>query len=110
MDWAEASRGSIRVGEEIDEARAALALGDREHAAEEMGDAMLALANAPRFVGHDAERRCGALAKSSPSASRRSSASPPRAELELVDARRTQIEVIGRKPSARLTPTSVEPA
>ena len=44
-----------KVGEEIGEAREALALGDRDHAAEEMGDAMLALANAPRFVGHDAE-------------------------------------------------------
>ena len=55
MDWAEASAVLDQVGEEVDEARAALALGDREHAAEEMGDAMLALANAPRFVGHDAE-------------------------------------------------------
>src|ERR1700685_2718771 len=54
-DWAEASAVLDQVGEEVDEARAALALGDREHAAEEMGDAMLALANAPRFVGHDAE-------------------------------------------------------
>ena len=44
-----------KVGEEIDEARAALEEGDRDHAAGEMGDAMLALANAPRFVGHDAE-------------------------------------------------------
>jgi nucleoside triphosphate diphosphatase len=55
MDWAGASAVLDKVGEEIDEARAALARGDREHAAEEMGDAMLALANAPRFVGHDAE-------------------------------------------------------
>jgi len=44
-----------KVGEEIAEAREALAHGDRDHAAEEMGDALLALANAPRFVGHDAE-------------------------------------------------------
>ena len=55
MDWAEPSAVLDKVGEEIDEARAALTRGDREHAAEEMGDAMLALANAPRFVGHDAE-------------------------------------------------------
>jgi MazG family protein len=55
MDWAQASAVLDKVGEEIAEARAALARGDRDHAAEEMGDAMLALANAPRFVGHDAE-------------------------------------------------------
>ena len=55
MDWREASAVLDKVGEEIAEARAALARGDRDHAAEEMGDAMLALANAPRFVGHDAE-------------------------------------------------------
>jgi MazG family protein len=55
MDWAEASAVLDKVGEEIAEARAALARGDRDHAAEEIGDAMLALANAPRFVGHDAE-------------------------------------------------------
>jgi nucleoside triphosphate diphosphatase len=55
MDWAGASAVLDKVGEEIDEARAALARGARDHAAEEMGDAMLALANAPRFVGHDAE-------------------------------------------------------
>lgn len=55
MDWAEASAVLDKVGEEIAEARAALARGDRGHAAEEIGDAMLALANAPRFVGHDAE-------------------------------------------------------
>jgi ATP diphosphatase len=55
MDWLEVSAVLDKVGEEIAEARAALAHGDRDHAAEEMGDAMLALANAPRFVGHDAE-------------------------------------------------------
>ncbi|MFZ1119134.1 MAG: MazG nucleotide pyrophosphohydrolase domain-containing protein, partial [Candidatus Binataceae bacterium] len=55
MDWAEASAVLDKVGEEIGEARAALARGDSDHAAEEMGDAMLALANVPRFVGHDAE-------------------------------------------------------
>jgi ATP diphosphatase len=55
MDWPEVSAVLDKVGEEIAEARTALAHGDRDHAAEEMGDAMLALANAPRFVGHDAE-------------------------------------------------------
>ena len=44
-----------KVSEEIAEARAALARNDRDHAAEEIGDAMLALANTPRFIGHDAE-------------------------------------------------------
>jgi MazG family protein len=55
MDWPEAAAVLDKVSEEIAEARAALTHGDRDHAAEEMGDAMLALANAPRFVGHDAE-------------------------------------------------------
>ncbi len=55
MDWPEASAVLDKVGEEIGEARAALARGDRGQAAEEMGDALLALANAPRFVDHDAE-------------------------------------------------------
>ncbi|HEY2526301.1 MAG TPA: nucleoside triphosphate pyrophosphohydrolase [Candidatus Binataceae bacterium] len=55
MDWAQASAVLDKVGEEITEARAALARDDRDHAAEEIGDAILALANAPRFIGHDAE-------------------------------------------------------
>lgn len=55
MDWPAAAAVLDKVGEEIGEAREAIAHGDRDHAAEEMGDAMLALANAPRFVGHDAE-------------------------------------------------------
>jgi nucleoside triphosphate diphosphatase len=55
MDWPEAAAVLDQVDEEIGETRSALERGDRDHAAEEMGDAMLALANAPRFVGHDAE-------------------------------------------------------
>lgn len=55
MDWAEASAVLDKVSEEIAEARRALARNDGDHAAEEIGDAMLALANAPRFIGHDAE-------------------------------------------------------
>ncbi len=55
MDWAEAQAVLDKVAEELAEARAALDRGDNEHAADEMGDALLALANAPRFVGHDAE-------------------------------------------------------
>ena len=55
MDWAEVSAVLDKVSEEIAEARAALARNDRDHAAEEIGDAMLGLANTPRFIGHDAE-------------------------------------------------------
>ncbi len=55
MDWDNISAVIAKVGEELDEIRAAIAAGDREAAAEEIGDAMLALANAPRFVGHEAE-------------------------------------------------------
>lgn len=55
MDWPDASSALAKVSEEIGEARAALEGADREAAAEELGDAMLALANVPRFIGHDAE-------------------------------------------------------
>lgn len=55
MDWPDASSALGKVSEEIDEVRAALEHADREAAAEELGDAMLALANVPRFIGHDAE-------------------------------------------------------
>jgi ATP diphosphatase len=55
MDWPDASAVLDKVAEEIDEARAALGRRDHEAAAEELGDAMLALANVPRFIGHDAE-------------------------------------------------------
>jgi ATP diphosphatase len=55
MDWPEALAVLDKVAEELAEARVALERGDKQHAAEEMGDALLALANAPRFVGHDAE-------------------------------------------------------
>jgi len=55
MDWAEALAVLDKVAEELAEARAALDRGNNEHAAAEMGDALLALANAPRFIGHDAE-------------------------------------------------------
>jgi len=55
MDWDNISAVIAKVGEELDEIRAAIAAGDRDAAAEEIGDAMLALANAPRFVGHEAE-------------------------------------------------------
>jgi MazG family protein len=55
MDWREISAVLDKVSEEISEIRAALESGSHEHAAEEIGDALLALANAPRFIGHDAE-------------------------------------------------------
>jgi MazG family protein len=55
MDWRNISAVLDKVSEEIAEARAALELSDRDHAAEEIGDALLALATAPRFIGQDAE-------------------------------------------------------
>ncbi|MFZ0890670.1 MAG: MazG nucleotide pyrophosphohydrolase domain-containing protein, partial [Candidatus Binataceae bacterium] len=45
-----------KVREELDEAEAALGSGDAQAAADEIGDMMLALANAPRFLGRDAEQ------------------------------------------------------
>ncbi|HUO06294.1 MAG TPA: hypothetical protein VMU16_13940 [Candidatus Binataceae bacterium] len=45
-----------KVREELDEIDAALARADHTAAAEEIGDLMLAISNAPRFIGHGAER------------------------------------------------------
>ena len=55
MDWADIGEVLKKVREELDEAEAALAQGDTEALASELGDMMLALANAPRFIGHNAE-------------------------------------------------------
>ena len=55
-------------------------------------------------------QRCGALAKSSPNALRKSSASPPSASLSLRRSTHDRSKLYGRRPSARLRPTSVEPA
>ena len=55
MDWADARDVLAKVREELGEAEDALARGDREHAVEEIGDMMLALANVPRFLERNAE-------------------------------------------------------
>ena len=55
MDWQDVGAVLKKVREELDEAEAALAQGDHDAVASEIGDMMLALANAPRFIGHNAE-------------------------------------------------------
>ncbi|MGH7948282.1 MAG: nucleoside triphosphate pyrophosphohydrolase [Candidatus Binataceae bacterium] len=55
MDWADAADVLKKVREELDEVERALARGDRPGAVEEIGDMLLALANAPRFLGSNAE-------------------------------------------------------
>ncbi len=55
MDWRDVRAVLAKVREELDEAEAALERGDRTAAAEELGDLMLALANAPRFLDRSAE-------------------------------------------------------
>ena len=55
MDWRDVRAVLAKVREELDEAEAALERGDRAAAAEELGDLMLALANAPRFLDCSAE-------------------------------------------------------
>lgn len=55
MDWADVGEVLKKVREELDEAEAALGQGDLAAVASEIGDMMLALANAPRFIGHNAE-------------------------------------------------------
>jgi MazG family protein len=56
MDWADARGVLAKVREELGEAERALERGETDAAAEEIGDMLLALANAPRFLGHSAEQ------------------------------------------------------
>ena len=56
MDWANVREVLAKVREEIAEVESALDHGDTALAAEEIGDMMLAIANAPRFIGKDAEQ------------------------------------------------------
>ena len=56
MDWGNIREVLAKVREEIQEIEHALDCGDTAGAAEEIGDLMLAAANAPRFIGMDAEQ------------------------------------------------------
>jgi tetrapyrrole methylase family protein/MazG family protein len=56
MDWANIREVLAKAREEIDEIEHALDRGDNDGAAEEIGDLMLAIANAPRFIERDAEQ------------------------------------------------------
>jgi MazG family protein len=60
LDWPELRAVLAKTREELDEAEAMLACGDFKRAGEELGDALLALANAPRFLDASAEQtlRC----------------------------------------------------
>ena len=55
MDWNDARAVLAKVREELEETEAALARGDNDAVAGEIGDMMLALANVPRFIGHNPE-------------------------------------------------------
>lgn len=56
MDWKDLRAVLAKVREEVDETLAALDAGENDAAiAEELGDGLLALANAPRFVGWSVE-------------------------------------------------------
>ncbi len=55
FDWRSLHQVIAKVREELAEIEAAIAAGDTTAAGRDLGDAMLALANAPRFIGHDAE-------------------------------------------------------
>jgi MazG family protein len=56
VDWPDVRAVLGKAREELDEVEAALARGDFHQADEELGDALLALANAPRFLGASAEQ------------------------------------------------------
>jgi MazG family protein len=56
MDWANIREVLAKAREEIDEVERALDRNDTASAAEELGDLMLAVANAPRFIGTNAEQ------------------------------------------------------
>jgi|HubBroStandDraft_6_1064221.scaffolds.fasta_scaffold501623_2 MazG family protein len=55
VDWPDIHAVIAKVREELVEVEQALAREDSEAAASELGDALLALANAPRFLHHSAE-------------------------------------------------------
>lgn len=55
MDWRDIHEVLGKVREEMDEVEGALANNDTAAAASELGDMLLALANAPRFIDHNAE-------------------------------------------------------
>ncbi len=55
MDWANIRDVLAKAREEIDEVEQALDRNDNAGASEELGDLMLAIANAPRFIDQDAE-------------------------------------------------------
>ena len=58
FDWDDVSGPLGKVDEELDEVRAALAAGDDDDVAGELGDLLFAVVNAARHVGH--RRRAGA--------------------------------------------------
>jgi MazG family protein len=55
MDWHDIHDVLAKVREEMDEVEGELAANNLEAAADELGDMLLALANAPRFIEHSAE-------------------------------------------------------
>lgn len=55
MDWADIHSVLAKVREELEEVEGALSRNDTAGAAAELGDMLLAIANAPRFIGHSAE-------------------------------------------------------
>jgi tetrapyrrole methylase family protein/MazG family protein len=55
MDWHDIHDVLAKVREEMDEVEGALARNDTDAAAGELGDMLLALANAPRFIDRNAE-------------------------------------------------------
>jgi MazG family protein len=55
FDWPDATAAWVKVEEEMREAAAALASGDRERVSEELGDVLFSLVNVARLTGIDAE-------------------------------------------------------
>jgi tetrapyrrole methylase family protein / MazG family protein len=55
MDWDDIHSVLAKVREELEEVEGALSRNDPAAAADELGDMLLALANAPRFIGYNAE-------------------------------------------------------
>lgn len=55
FDWPDVSGALAKIPEEADEVREAIAAGDAEHIAEELGDLLFAVVNTARFAGVDAE-------------------------------------------------------
>ncbi len=94
LDWRNIHQVIAKIREELEEVEAAVAAGDSAAAGRELGDAMLALANAPRFIGHDAEATLRAACDKFERRFRHVERSARERKLELTDLDDAQLDAL----------------